>query len=983
MPRRIALLKIIFIVISLLPLRSRLRLKLPRPKSPGLFQDGVTTLLRLVIALQFFIFLPIGMKARSRSSFQGAIATEGKVREGLFAQNFSIHTLPTQRQLPVASVHCVIQDSEGYMWYGTEGGLCRDNGYQIDVFRPSISERPQEANQVNTIVENGDGDIIFGTAFGLYIINKHDYKVKPIDLGLGPLFIEVLFIDSRNHLWVGCDGAIYECAGNGKLLKSYPSLVSGSPASVSGITEGSDGTIYVLQWRSGILRRQQGEPSFTPLQWGIPATPLRMVEDEQQHSFWVLTSGAGIQHMTINGEECKLTAQSATLSDNERNHGLSMLQDIRHGLLWATTQGDIYAYSLNADGILQEVPTGGWLPEGKKILDQLWQDRDGNIYVAGFTPHTFIITAEQSDIVRRVTPAISRQTGFPLLADRTIHDGDRYIWIWQGRKGLVLYDCENDQVKALSWKPSRHIKHCSKGGIWAFNDTSVSHLWQQQGQIAEEQIVTVPEDEKICNIHESQDGMLWVATSQHLYRMPLSGKLLNKVGPLPDAPKSLDSDKQGNLYMAIGKKGLFLADSKNGVRRIDNLNDETFMSVATMSNGTVWASTYKGNVYHYLPDTGKMVNESQLNNPGGNAIKSICTDALGHVWTMTDQQVCEYAPTSHAFRIFRNTDANINVSYFYALEQMDQSHICIDGAGALIEVQSSAELNLQTTTKVHPLVSSIIVKGESRYILSGLKEIRLSSDEQEVSLNLTTLDHIHASSISFAYQVEGINREWVYLPQGINTIILNHLPKGSRSLLVKATDRYGCWSQPTKLISIYREPCWYETWWANILFLIIVLLIAYTIWRIERRIHLLRRLIHRRQEVRLDEIEMKRDDIAEQQRDDEFLRRAISKTEEHLSQPDYNVESLADDMCMSRITLYRRIQEQTGQTPTDFIRDIRLKKAATLLLQHPEATIADIARKVGFSTPKYFSRCFRNKFGVLPRDYASSQESTHNTGRNI
>lgn len=137
----------------------------------------------------------------------------------------------------------------------------------------------------------------------------------------------------------------------------------------------------------------------------------------------------------------------------------------------------------------------------------------------------------------------------------------------------------------------------------------------------------------------------------------------------------------------------------------------------------------------------------------------------------------------------------------------------------------------------------------------------------------------------------------------------------------------------------------------------------------EQRISLLHRLIQRRRHVKLDEIELKREDISSDHWNDEFIRKAIAKVEENLSRTDYNVETLSTDMCMSRSTFYRRLQELTGQSPTDFIRDIRLKKAATLLRQDSHATISDIARKVGFSSPKYFSKCFREKFGVLPKDF--------------
>ena len=887
------------------------------------------------------------------------------------AQNFSIHPLPTQRLLPVASIHCVMQDSEGYMWYGTEGGLCRDNGYQIDVFRPSATDRPQEACLVSCMAEDGTGNILFGTGNGLYRIDRHDYQVTKLTPDSLSLHIEALFIDSRRRLWVGVHGKIYECDSVGNVIAVHPCLTEARPASVASIVEDSQGNLYVTQWRSGILRMRKGEKLFSALRWPLRETPGALVEDASHRYFWVVTSGAGIQKMNIDGDVCVLTPQPATMGSSERSHALHLLHDPRHGLFWVVTQDNLYAYSLGSDGQLQPVSTSPWLPEGKKILDQLCMDRDGNIYVGGFTPHSFIITSEQKDIKRVVAPSVTRTTGFPLLADRTVHMDSRYLWIWQGRKGLLLYNRENDTEESLPWKVSRNIEPCSQGGIWAFSDSCVFRLWLQQGHIAHEQVAAVPGGAYVSRLHESPDGLLWVATGRRLYSMPLSGRQLQPVTDLPAEPLDMSADRQGRLFLALGTEGLSVVQAGRELQRID-CSQETFLSVTTAGDGTVWVSSHEGHVYHYRPDIGTMEQEPLLSSRNGAAIRFVRTDALGHVWTMTDQQVCEYEPVSQAFRILHSTDPQVDVSYFYALEPMDQNHVCIDGAGALIEVQSSAGLHAQRSNAITPHVSSVEVNGQVRLIGRGQQTLQLASDEQDVTLRLTTFDPLHTHAISFAYQLEGITHDWVYLPQGINTVFLGNLPKGEHRLLVKATDRYGCWSDARQLLVIDRAPYWWETWWAYILYICIALAVLYGIWRLERRIHLLRRLILRRQEVRLDEIEMKRDDIAGQQRDDEFLRRAIAKTEEHLSEPDYNVEALSSDLCMSRITLYRRIQEQTGQTPTDFIRDIRLKKAASLLAQHRNATVADVARKVGFATPKYFSRCFKEKFGVLPRDYHAS-----------
>jgi len=88
------------------------------------------------------------------------------------------------------------------------------------------------------------------------------------------------------------------------------------------------------------------------------------------------------------------------------------------------------------------------------------------------------------------------------------------------------------------------------------------------------------------------------------------------------------------------------------------------------------------------------------------------------------------------------------------------------------------------------------------------------------------------------------------------------------------------------------------------------------------------------------------------------------------------VEQLSSDMCMSRMNLYRRLHALTGQSPTEFIRDLRLKKAAQMLQSMPDAPIVEVASKVGFATPSYFTKCFKQKFGVLPTQFGKQTNVT-------
>lgn len=106
--------------------------------------------------------------------------------------------------------------------------------------------------------------------------------------------------------------------------------------------------------------------------------------------------------------------------------------------------------------------------------------------------------------------------------------------------------------------------------------------------------------------------------------------------------------------------------------------------------------------------------------------------------------------------------------------------------------------------------------------------------------------------------------------------------------------------------------------------------------------------------------------------DREFLDDLQSVLEKNLSDPDFNVEELSRRLYMSRTTVYRKIQALSGESPTDFIRYYRLKRAAQLLKSN-FGSITEVAFEVGFNSRAYFTKCFKEKFHQLPSEYTSSQ----------
>lgn len=108
--------------------------------------------------------------------------------------------------------------------------------------------------------------------------------------------------------------------------------------------------------------------------------------------------------------------------------------------------------------------------------------------------------------------------------------------------------------------------------------------------------------------------------------------------------------------------------------------------------------------------------------------------------------------------------------------------------------------------------------------------------------------------------------------------------------------------------------------------------------------------------------------------DEKLVQKALDCVERNMDNPEYSVEELSADIGMNRTHLYRKLHSIVGMTPSDFIRSIRLKRAAQLM-EKSQLTVAEIADMVGFNTQKYFSKYFKEMFGVYPSQYGKNKQS--------
>lgn len=109
--------------------------------------------------------------------------------------------------------------------------------------------------------------------------------------------------------------------------------------------------------------------------------------------------------------------------------------------------------------------------------------------------------------------------------------------------------------------------------------------------------------------------------------------------------------------------------------------------------------------------------------------------------------------------------------------------------------------------------------------------------------------------------------------------------------------------------------------------------------------------------------------LANNQLDKEFMDKVTMIIEKHIDNPNFSVNLFAQEMCIARTKLFIKLRGITGKTPNEFILTIRLKKAASYLINQPEMSIAEISEKTGFNSPRYFSKCFKNAYSMAPQTY--------------
>lgn len=517
------------------------------------------------------------------------------------SQNITITDIPTIDQLPVNAIHRVFRDSEGYMWYGTVNGLCRDDGYHVKVFRSDI-ETPGllEDNLVECIAEDKKGNIWFGTDKGVYILDKSDYSVHPMDRErLKNIPVMYLYATSDGYMWLSYRSILAKYDINGQLVKEYPLRNKYGRTTISGFCESRNHEIIISVWNGRVYHLDKEKDEFVPYPDKMRRqNPTVMVQDNEQDYFWLATWGDGVVRFDPSAPEDSMFVYSeipVNAAGEEDGVILSLVQDDKLGYIWLTTGHDFMSLQIQPDKTLKQLKfQTGLLPVNHMLVEVL--KGRGCLWVSAFDRPSFIVHLMDNMTKDYALPALADRVNRSPAVMALCDDGDGMMWMMQERTGLVLYDLKQDKVKIYSDFPELVSLSLDNGremararinnGIWVAKDLNrlvygmtrkgmemyLVDLIDLNGQVESNATVT--------KLYEDSHGILWIGLNKGLCSYDVRQKRIKQVYPDVGHVMGIVENKEGLIWICTQDNGLFQTTADEKLRSFKLDKNFSCLSIA-------------------------------------------------------------------------------------------------------------------------------------------------------------------------------------------------------------------------------------------------------------------------------------------------------------------------------------------------------------------------------------------------------------------
>ena len=805
--------------------------------------------------------------------------------------SFFVSSINTQSGLISDDVTCMIQDNQGFMWYGTNNGLCRYDGHEFVTYKSNYqTSRFFTGNSIVCLAIDKNNCLWIGTTSGLNIFNLETGDIKQFSFDkLRCKLINTIAIDKNNNAYIGTDNGIFRYNSKEESFDEvYTDAIGNTVVGnyIQTLFVDSQNILWIGMWHTGFCTLDLNTYRF------VYYTKLADVKDlsiscfmeDRNGNIWFSTwSGIGICRLENPHD---INAVKATIYRHADAGGYlsssiiyGLVEDEKTGNIWIAT-----AYGLN---VLIEPDNPASIINYHKYdndifineISVLFKDRSGIIWFSVQGNGCYSINQNRN--VFNQNHFSKLRTKNELIKITSVYKTKNDV-LWMGIRthNLALFDRKTNSLIKYSDHPQlKNIKYRAntvldiiKGDdnkLWISTRYDAAYMVELSDledvvsveKIKENQELKTPNTTVLTKV---PSGDIWVGTIKgiNIIRKNKAGEYEYTSNTLIDKTiasnhiKSFWCDNKDNLWIGTEHGGLFnvqFSEQSLPVNVINysiengKINSNEILCIFKDTKQRFWIGTQGGGLclYNQEKDAFEIINN--MNLMPDDVIYSIQEDKTGALWLSTGKGLVCYRPEFQTERQMRSytRDDGLEIFSFYSNSSFkdDKGELFFGGNDGIVSFfpeQFSENVFSPTPVITDVLLSNISILGlpakERNKITKNLPPfahtIRLSHKSNNIRIEFASLSFEKSQSKKYAYKLKGVDNDWIYVDAGKRFAVYNNLAKGNYEFMVKAYNESGYWSNECATLQIIRLPAPWETNWAYLIYFIFLLGIFYLSYRI-------------------------------------------------------------------------------------------------------------------------------------------------------
>lgn len=801
-------------------------------------------------------------------------------------------------------IFCMIQDSDGFMWFGTEDGLNRFDGAHFKVYRSNPDDPGTLSySNIRSLYEDRHGNIWAGTLTG--VIHRFDRITETFTrfdvdsanvIPQNQKVITALAEDKKGGLWAGTrySGLFYKKEGSSQFIPvklpvqgtdNYPQ------PTVSALLRDTQGALWVATGK-GLFQYDSSSRSFIGFSHdpdnpaSVSHNMIRALSIGPSGKLWIGTA-QGVDYYEPSTK--RFYRFSAHLPDACALDSISVsavLED-RNNTLWVNTSLGLLKFDLHTN-CHQKFIHNSFDPQSlsHNTIHGLLLDKEGGVWIGtrnGANRYDAKLHRFKHFHHDPANPrTLPESNVWSFRKDRT-----RVWWIstntmqtpYSLEKGVIPeYEMDPVIVEHLIRPQRGFLLEDQRGNVWAVGD-GLFVIHRATGAVRS----YLPDPDNPGSIgskdifrgYECRDGTIWLKTGAGMsVFFPETGTFENYADTLPDGTPfrahgvtDFFEDAAGNMWLGLRGEGLLLLSDrharsfkyyKHDPSNPNSLSDDVVHVIAQDHKGRMWISTPSG--LNLLTDKEKGVFRRFREKDGlpHDYVFGIGEDAQRRLWMSTLRGIVCFDPEKETFWVYTEEDGIAGNEY------NDDSYFIDTKTG---EMFFGGDLGF---TAFHPdsipgetFIPPVFITRFQYYVpgKGGLAPVEIKGIGEKKSITLShrekTLLTVEFAALSFSkpvktqymYRLKGYNDEWIHTGNNRNASFTNLAP-GTYTLMVKGSNGDGVWNDTPTELSITILPPWYWAWWSKSLYLLLLAGLLYAFYRFQ-----LKRRLAQAETLRLRELD--------------------------------------------------------------------------------------------------------------------------------